>query len=402
MSAFDNSFMGGARRDTLLGKLTQLHWFLLLTICAIAAFGLAVLVSAASSAHSLQTGKAEIHAEYAFNQASRFGIMLAVALVAALVPLRVWAASAYPVYFIGVLMLVGVEVAGVTVNGAERWLQLGPIRLQPSEIMKLAVPLALARYYHQVFESGRRQSFLVHIPALALVAVPVALVMRQPDLGTALMILGTGCAVIFFAGINLIVVGLTVLGAGITAVVAYFFILHDYQRQRIDTLFDPEADPLGAGYQLQQALIAIGSGGGGGKGFMEGTQKQLEFIPEQHTDFIFTIIAEEFGFVGSMVLLLFWGVCLLQGMEIANRASKAGQGSGNAFATLAASGFVATLFLYVFINIGMVIGLLPVVGIPLPLISYGGTVMMTVMIGFGLLLAVHLNGSKGMALRGLI
>lgn len=386
--------------ETLLGKLTRLHWFLLLTICAIAAFGIVVLISAASSAHDLQTGRAEIHAENAMNQAARFGFLLIIAIMAALVPLRVWAAVAFPAYIAGIIMLVAVDVSGVVVNGAERWLQIGPVRLQPSELMKLAVPLALARYYHQTFEAGR-QGFWIHIPALVLVAVPVALVLRQPDLGTALMILGTGCAVIFFAGINLFIVGATALLAVASGVVAYFFFLHDYQRQRIDTLFDPEADPLGAGYQLQQALIAIGSGGWGGKGYLEGTQKQLEFIPEQHTDFIFTIPAEEFGFVGSLVLLIAWGIVLVQGMSIANQAAR-GAGGGNAFAALSAAGFVSSLALYVLINIGMVIGLLPVVGIPLPLISYGGTVMLSVMFGFGLLMAVHLNRDQGMSLRGLI
>jgi rod shape determining protein RodA len=388
------------RRDTsLFGKLTGLHWFLLLTICAIAAFGMAVLISSASSAHSLDSGNAEIHTENAINHISRFGLLLVMAIMAAMVPLRIWAAVAYPAYIAGVICLVGVEVAGVTVNGAERWLQLGPVRFQPSEMMKLAVPLALARYYHQMFESGR-MGFWIHIPAMIMVGIPAVLVMMQPDLGTALMIMGTGAAVIFFAGINLIfVIGTAIFGA-VSGVLAYFFVLHDYQRQRIDTLFDPSADPLGAGYQLQQALIAIGSGGVGGKGYLEGTQKQLEFIPEQHTDFIFTIIAEEFGFVGSIVLLLFWAVLLLQGVQIAVNASR--PGGGNAFATLAAAGFVSTLFLYVAINIGMVIGLLPVVGIPLPLISYGGTVMMTVMGGLGLLLAVHLNCSRPMALRGVI
>jgi rod shape determining protein RodA len=228
-----------------------------------------------------------------------------------------------------------------------------------------------------------------------MVAIPVALVLRQPDLGTSLMILGTGCAVIFFAGISLrVVVSLLLLVAAMVPVV-YYFGLHDYQRQRIETMFDPSADPQGAGYQLQQGLIAVGSGGFAGKGYMEGAQKELDYIPEQQTDFIFTIVAEEFGFVGSVVVLLAWGIALLQGMSIAGN-------SRSAFGGLAAAGFVSTLFLYVVINIGMVIGLLPVVGIPLPLISYGGTVIVTVMVGFGLLMAVHLNRANDMTLRGLI
>ena len=380
------------RRESILGKLTSLHWFLLLTIVAIAVFGTAILFSAASSAHNLQTGKPDIHADLAFNHAARFAFMLVVAIALSLAPLRLWASLAYPVYITGVVMLVAVDVAGVVVNGAERWLQLGPVRLQPSELMKLAVPLALARFYHQMFEGGRNGMW-IHIPALLVVMVPVALVLRQPDLGTALMILGTGLAVIFFAGIGLRIVAAVMALAIVAVPVVYFFALHDYQRQRVDTLFNPAADPLGAGYQLQQAMIAIGSGGLAGKGYMEGAQKELDYIPEQQTDFIFTIIAEEFGFAGSIAVLLAWGVTLLQGMDIAGR-------SRSAFGTLAGSGFVATLALYVVINIGMVIGLLPVVGIPLPLISYGGTVMLTVMVGFGLLMSIHLNRDSNMYLRG--
>lgn len=382
------------RKDSLLYKLTQLHWFLLLTIIALAFFGTLVLFSAGSSAHDLATGLLRIDASYAIAHAGRFMLMLGVALVVALLPLRLWAAIAYPAYIIGVIMLVMVDFGGVVVNGAERWLQILPgFRLQPSELMKIAVPIALARYYHQSFSAGRH-SLWVHMVAFLMVMIPVALVLRQPDLGTALMILGTGCAVIFFAGISLrLVVGVIALVALMVPVV-YFFALHDYQRQRIETMFNPEADPLGAGYQLQQGMIAVGSGGLAGKGFMEGAQKELEYIPEQHTDFIFTIVAEEFGFVGALVMLLAWGICLIQGMQIAGN-------SRSTFGGLAAAGFVSTLLLYVVINIGMVIGLLPVVGIPLPLISYGGTVIVTVMIGFGLLMAVHLNRANDMTLRGM-
>ncbi len=381
------------RKDSLAYKLTQLHWFLLLTIIAIAMFGTLVLFSAGSSAHDLATGQLHIDATYAFQHASRFILMLFVALIVALLPLRLWAAVAYPAYALGVIMLIMVDFGGVVVNGAERWLQLGPLRLQPSELMKIAVPIALARYYHQMFSAGRH-SLWTHFTAFVMVMIPVGLVLRQPDLGTALMIAGTGFAVIFFAGISLrLVVSLLALVALMVPVV-FFFALHDYQRQRIETMFNPDADPLGAGYQLQQGLIAVGSGGLAGKGFMEGAQKELKYIPEQHTDFIFSIVAEEFGFVGSLVVLIAWGIALIQGMQIAGN-------SRSTFGGLAAAGFVSTLLLYVAINIGMVIGLLPVVGIPLPLISYGGTVIVTVMIGFGLLMAVHLNRANDMTLSGL-
>jgi len=382
------------RKDTLLYKITQLHWFLLLTIIAMAMFGSLILFSAGSSAHDLETGLLKIDARYAMDHIFRFTIMLGVALFVALLPLRLWASLAYPGYALGVVLLFGVEVAGNIVNGSQRWLTIGPLTLQPSELMKIAVPLAVARFYHQMFASGRN-TLWIHVLALVMVAIPVVFVLRQPDLGTALMILGTGCAVIFFAGISLRVVGgILVLLVALTPVV-YFFGLHDYQRERIHTMWDPAADPLGAGYQLQQGMIAIGSGGLAGKGFMEGAQKELEYIPEQHTDFIFTIVAEEFGFAGSMVMLAAWAIAIVQGMAIAGS-------SRSSFGALAASGFVSTLLLYVGINIGMVIGLLPVVGIPLPLISYGGTAIVTVMVGFGLLMAVHLNRANDMTLRGLL
>lgn len=382
------------RKDTLLYKLTQLHWFLLLTIIAMAMFGTLILFSAGSSAHDLETGLLRIDPRFAVDHLFRFTIMLGVMLFVALLPLRLWASLAYPGYAIGVVMLLMVDVAGNIVNGSQRWLTLGPLTLQPSELMKIAVPLALARFYHQMFAAGR-SGLWIHVVALAMVLVPVGFVLKQPDLGTSLMILGAGCGVIFFAGISLRVVAAILVIVAAMAPVVYFFGLHDYQRERIHTMWDPDADPLGAGYQLQQGMIAIGSGGLAGKGFMEGAQKELDYIPEQHTDFIFTIVAEEFGFAGSMVLLAAWAIAIVQGMVIAGS-------SRSAFGALAASGFIVTLLLYVGINIGMVIGLLPVVGIPLPLISYGGTAIVTVMIGFGLLMAVHLNRANDMTLRGLI
>jgi rod shape determining protein RodA len=382
------------RRDTLLYKVTQLHWFLLLTIIAMAMFGSLILFSAGSSAHDLETGLLKIDARYAMDHIFRFTIMLGVALFVALLPLRLWASLAYPGYALGIVLLFGVDVAGNIVNGSQRWLTIGPLTLQPSELMKIAVPLAVARYYHQVFASGRA-SLWIHLVALIMVLIPVGFVLKQPDLGTALMILGAGCSVIFFAGISLRIVGVILVFLIAMTPVVYFFGLHDYQRERIHTMWDPAADPLGAGYQLQQGMIAIGSGGLAGKGFMEGAQKELEYIPEQHTDFIFTIVAEEFGFAGSMVMLAAWAIAIVQGMAIAGS-------SRSSFGALAASGFVSTLLLYVGINIGMVIGLLPVVGIPLPLISYGGTAIVTVMVGFGLLMAVHLNRANDMTLHGLL
>ncbi len=380
------------RRDSIVDRLVGLPWFLLMMILGLASLGIVVLFSAGSGEIDPLTGNQVLNAQLSVAHAWRFGLLLLLALGLALVPMRLWAAAAYPAYFVGVVCLILVELFGVTVNGAERWLQIGPLRVQPSELMKLAVPLALARFYHQIWE-GERQSFWSHLWALIIVVIPTILVLRQPDLGTALTLMAAGFAVIFFAGISLrIVVAVMVMVAAATPLI-YFFALHEYQRRRVETLFNPEADPLGAGYQLQQALIAIGSGGVTGKGFLEGEQKQLDYIPEQHTDFIFTIVAEEFGFMGSLALLILWAVVIVQGMNIALR-------SRNLFGGLAAAGFVSTLFFYVTINIGMVIGLLPVVGIPLPLVSYGGNVMMTVMVGFGFLMAAHLNRDHQMAIRG--
>jgi rod shape determining protein RodA len=380
------------RSNSPLGRWAGMDWFLLLTFVVVAICGIAIQISVGYSASNAQ-GQAILDPTFAVSHGTRFLVALVIGLVLAALPLGLWASLAYPVYLVGVVMLLGVELVGVTINGAQRWLVVGPIQLQPSELLKIALPLALARYYHQMFAAGRT-GLWTHMPALMMTLIPTAFVMHQPDLGTALMILGTGLAVTFFAGLSLklIVAAAAMLAA--FAPVAYFFILHDYQRARIDTLFNPEADPLGAGYQLKQGLIAIGSGGFAGRGFLEGQQKTLDYIPEQQTDFIFTVIAEEFGFAGSIVILGIFFVLLVQGMMIAGRA-------GSVFGALAASGFVATMAIYVIINIGMVIGLLPVVGIPLPLISYGGTVMLTVMAGFGLLMAVHLNRDSSVPIRGL-
>ena len=389
-----------APSKSLLDKAGGLPWFMVMTIVAIASFGAAILVSAtldapqtvgtlaeASGGEAARSGMAGQHM-------SRFLITLIGAIGLALTPIRFWAHLAYPAYLFAMILLVGVEVAGVEAGGAQRWLQIGPVRVQPSEFMKLTLILALARYYHQAFQSRGARNIWVHAPALLIIACPMALILHQPDLGTSLVLAATGGMVVFFAGLPMRYIAGAVALVVIAAPTAYFFVLADYQKARVDTFLDPSSDPLGAGYQIQQAKIAIGAGGWSGKGYMQGTQSQLEYIPEQHTDFVFTVIAEEFGFWGSMLVLVAWGAALVQGLVIAHS-------SKNTFGSLAAGGVVAMLAFYVVVNIGMVMGLMPVVGVPLPLISYGGTAMLTVMAGFGLLMSVHLHKDQDITLAGL-
>ncbi|MFC7291845.1 rod shape-determining protein RodA [Hirschia litorea] len=375
-----------AEKMSVRDKLLNLHWSLLLTIIAIASFGTAVLVSVTLKDASM--------ADIPWQHMTRFIGVLVFTIGMAIAPLRVWAMIAYPAYLGSLLLLVGVELFGTVGGGAQRWLDIGPVLIQPSEFMKIAILLALARYYHQASEN-KELNIGNHIIAGLIIIIPTVLVLKQPDLGTSLMLAATGGMVIFFAGLSwrIIITGAIVALLSIWPV--YQFGLKDYQKERVYTFLDPSRDPLGAGYQLQQAKIAIGSGGLQGKGFMQGTQSQNNYIPEQHTDFIFTIIAEEFGFVGSMSLLTAWAVALIFGLFIANR-------STTIFGSLAAAGVVATLAFYVVVNIGMVMGLMPVVGVPLPLISHGGTAMMTVMIGFSILLMVHIHRDQSLVLKGIL
>ena len=373
-------------RRGLAEKAKDLHWFLLLTVILIALIGAAMQASVAMNDPSL-TGMATKHLV-------RFGAVLVGAIVLALAPLRFWTMTAYPAYIVSLLLLIAVEFVGEEAGGAVRWLSLGPVRVQPSEFMKIALLLALARFYHQIMEE-REPHVGDHIVALALVVAPSVLVLKQPDLGTTLMLIATGGTVIIFAGLNLRVVAAIAAVVVIAAPIAYNFGLKDYQRDRVDTFLDPSRDPLGAGYQLQQAKIAIGSGQMTGKGFMQGSQSQNDYIPEQHTDFIFTILAEEFGFIGALTLLAAWAVALGFGLRISSN-------SRHAFGALAAAGVVATIAFYVVVNIGMVMGLMPVVGVPLPLMSYGGTVMATVMTGCAILLSMHVHRESPLVLSGIL
>ncbi len=285
---------------------------------------------------------------------------------------------AIPAYLLGMALLIAVALAGDVVNGARRWLYVGFARFQPSEMMKLALPLMLAWYFHKHEATLRMRDFAV---GAVLLALPVALIARQPDLGTAALVGAVGFYVLFFAGIGWkVLVGLAVLG--IASLAPLWSLLHDYQRRRILTLIDPTQDPLGAGYHTIQSTIAVGSGGVTGKGWLQGTQTHLEFIPERHTDFIFAVFSEEFGLAGNVALLVLYSLLVARGLMIAANAA-------TFFARLLAASITLMFFTYAFVNMGMVAGILPVVGVPLPFISYGGTALLTLFVGIGILMSVH-------------
>jgi rod shape determining protein RodA len=345
---------------------------MVLLIIAIAFIGFAMLYSAA---------KGNID-PWASRQMGRFGIGLALMFVIALVDIHFWMRYALFMYLVGLALLGAVEIAGSIGMGAQRWLDLGFFRLQPSEFMKIAVILTLARHFHALnVEDIGRPIYLI-IP-LFIVAAPVALVLRQPDLGTSIMlVLGAG-AMFFIVGVR-VWKFVVVMVVGLAFIPVIWNFLHVYQRKRILIFLNPESDPLGAGYHILQSKIALGSGSLFGKGFINGSQSHLEFLPERHTDFIFTMLGEEFGLVGGVFVILLYALLVIYGFAIAMR-------SRNHFGRLLAMGLTANLFLYVFVNIAMVMGVVPVVGVPLPLISYGGTAMISVLISFGLVLNVYVH-----------
>lgn len=283
-----------------------------------------------------------------------------------------------PLYLVGVLLLILVEVFGHVSHGAQRWLDLGVIKIQPSEIMRIASPMMLAWYFSKREVSPRTADFAI---AAILLIIPVVLIMKQPDLGTALLISGSGFFVIFLAGLSWrFIIGCSVLIGGCMPL--FWSMLHDYQRRRIEILFDPSQDPLGAGYHTIQATIALGSGGIAGKGWLNGSQAQLDFLPERTTDFIFAVFAEEFGIAGNLILLVLFSLIIVRGLMIAAQAK-------STFSRLLAGSITLTFFTYAFVNMGMVSGILPVVGVPLPLISYGGTSMVSLLLGFGILMSIQ-------------
>ena len=376
------SSMSGGAGMTLGQKIWSINWGMVFLVVLIFSFGFAMLFSA---------GNGNID-PWASRQAVRFGLGLTVMLIVALVDIRIWFRYAYVMYFVALFLLVAVEVMGTVGMGAQRWIDLKVIQLQPSEVMKVCLILALARYFNGVsVEDIGRPTFLL-LP-LALIAAPSALVLKQPDLGTTVMLVMAAGAVFFCAGVRLwkfAIVG----AAGLAAIPIGWQFLHEYQRARVMTFMNPETDPLGTGYHIMQAMIALGSGGMFGKGFLLGSQSHLNFLPEKQTDFIFTMLAEEFGMVGGLALMGLYILLIIYGIAIALRAR-------NQFGRLLAIGLTTNLFLYVFINIAMVMGLIPVVGVPLPLISYGGTAMLTVMVGLGLVISVYVHRDTFISRRGM-
>ena len=352
-----------------LGRLLTAHIDgpLLGAVLLLMATGLTVLYSASNAGWTRISG-----------QMTNMLVALAVMWIFANISPRILLRLAPPLFVLGMILLLGVAWKGEVINGARRWLNVGVTRIQPSELMKIALPMMLAWYFHRYEGTLRLRNFLV---AAAILLLPVGLIARQPDLGTAVLILASGGYVLFLAGLSWRVIATLGVAALASAPVVWSR-MHDYQRQRVLTLIDPMEDPLGAGYHTIQSTIAVGSGGITGKGWMSGTQTHLDFIPERTTDFIFAVYSEEFGLVGNIVLLTLFLLVISRGFVIAAQAS-------TLFTRLLAGSITLTFFTYAFVNMGMVSGILPVVGVPLPLISYGGTALVSLCLGFGILMSIH-------------
>lgn len=364
---------------TGVSKLLYIHWPLVLLLMAVASIGLLMLTSVAG-------GNFERWAE---QQLVRFGLGLAVMFTVAMVPIWFWRNLAVLAYGVSILLLAAVEFIGVVGMGAQRWIDLGFMRLQPSELTKITLVMVLAAYYDWLDVKKVSRPFWVLVPVL-LILLPTGLTVIQPDLGTAILLLAGGAVVMFAAGVSWWYFSVVISG-GLGLVFAVFAsrdthwqLLRDYQFRRIDTFLDPSQDPLGAGYHITQSKIALGSGGISGRGFMQGTQSRLNFLPEKHTDFIFTTLAEEFGFAGSMSLLALYGLivffCITAALQNRDR-----------FSSLLIIGIAGAFFFYFAVNMAMVMGLVPVVGVPLPLVSYGGSAMLVLMAGFGLVQSAHVH-----------
>jgi len=362
-----------------LAKVLHLNWGLILLIIAVACFGFLMLYSVAGGSMT----------PWVEPQMKRFALGMAIMFVVAFTPIYVWRNLSVLAYIVSLVLLLAVEFFGVVGMGAQRWIDLGFMRLQPSELMKITLIMLLAAYYDVLDLKKTSHPFWVLVPVL-LIMIPVALVLRQPDLGTSILLMAGGGVVMFAAGVHWLYFAVVILaGIGLVAAVLMsrgteWQLLKDYQYRRIDTFLNPENDPLGAGYHITQSKIALGSGGLTGKGFMEGTQSRLNFLPEKHTDFIFTTLAEEFGFIGGVSLLVLYGLivlfCLASAMRTKDR-----------FSSLLIIGVAATFFFFFAVNMAMVMGLAPVVGVPLPLVSFGGSAMLVLLVGFGLVQSAHIH-----------
>lgn len=364
----DSMFL--APEQSILQRFLRMNWLLVILLFCVVGVGVTALYSAGGGDMS----------RWADKHFARFLIGMAGMMIIALVDVKWWYRAAWPFYICVFILLVLVEIMGHIGMGAQRWINLGFIQIQPSELMKIASLMCLARHFHGAGpEQVRRLTFLI-IPA-AIILAPVALVMLQPDLGTALMVLMGGAGLVFLAGAPLWIF-LSGIGATLAAIPIGWQLMHDYQRQRVLTFLDPETDPLGAGYHITQSKIALGSGGVYGKGFMQGTQSRLNFLPEKQTDFIFTLYAEEWGLAGGVALLALFGLIFLVCLRIAMRCR-------HNFGRYLAAGLTINYSLHIFVNIAMVMGLIPVVGVPLPMVSHGGTAMLATLMGFGLIMSCH-------------
>lgn len=351
----------------LWGKL-HLDFWLFFGLVVISVYGLILLYSASGANETMFR-----------NRLIQVGLGFAVMLVMAQFPPRFYQRLAPFAFIAGIVLLILVDLVGTTSKGAQRWLDLGLFRFQPSEIVKLAVPLMVAVYLgNRPLPPKLSQTFI----ALGLILVPTLLVAIQPDLGTSILVSASGLFVVFLAGMSWWLILIAIVGLAAFIPILWFYLMHDYQRTRVLTLLDPEKDPLGAGYHILQSKIAIGSGGFWGKGWLEGTQSQLEFLPEPHTDFIFAVLSEEYGMIGFLLLMAIYLFIVARGLII-------GLNAPSSFGRILVGAITLIFFVYVFVNIGMVSGILPVVGVPLPLISYGGTSFVTLMAGFGLIMSIY-------------
>jgi rod shape determining protein RodA len=360
-------------------KFFHLNWGLVALVTLIAAIGFMALYSAAN-------GNLD---PWASKQIIRFCVGFIIMLGVAMIDIRFWYRMSYPIFIIGFVLLVIVEFMGQMGMGAQRWINLGFIQIQPSELMKLAIVMAMARYFHtSTMDDMRRLSFLI-VPVL-MVLLPVGLVLLQPNLGTATIMMVDGATMLFIAGAPLWLYFLGAASLVVMVPAVWHFYMHDYQKQRVLTFLDPESDPLGSGYHITQSKIALGSGGIEGRGFLQGTQSKLDFLPEKQTDFIFTLWAEEWGLFGGTLLLVLFGLVFLYCGWIAFRCR-------HAYGRYLVFGLMVNFSLYVFINVAMVMGLIPVVGIPLPLVSYGGTAMIACLVGFGLIMSASIHRDAKLA-----